>query len=58
MQNLNPVQIAALPFGKGCRHGIADRTTGKLIHSSDSEAWIKGELQRLSNVRFQYVTKI
>lgn len=57
MENLSPLEIAALPFGKKCRYGIADRVTKRLVHSSDSEAWIKAELQRLKNVRYQFVIK-
>ncbi len=58
MQNLSPLQISNLPFGKRCRYGIADRETGNLIHSSGSILWIKGELQRLVNVKFQLVISL
>lgn len=58
MKNLTPSKITNLPFGKKCRFGIADRVNGNLIHSSDSEPWVRAELQRLSNVRYQFVTNI
>lgn len=57
MTNLTTTEIAALPFGKRCRFGIADRTTRQLTHSSDSKAWILGEIQRLENVKYQFVIK-
>lgn len=60
MTNLTPLEISKLPFGKKCRYGIANRETKQLIHSSDSELWIKGELQRLLSckipIRYQRLT--
>lgn len=38
MENLNPTEIANLPFAKRCRFGVADRTTKQLVSSSDSKA--------------------
>lgn len=58
MKNLTPFEITNLPFGKKCRFGIVDRVSKTLTHPSDSEPWIKAELQRLSNVRYQFVTNI
>lgn len=58
MKNLSPVTISLLPFGKGCRYGVADRLTGKLVHSSDSKAWILGQIKRMENVRYQFVMKL
>lgn len=43
---LTPQQITSLLWPARSRYGIADKQIKLLIHSSDSEAWIKGELKR------------
>jgi hypothetical protein len=57
LSNLTPVEIAALPFGKRCRYGVADRVTRLLLVSSDSMAYAKGWIKRAENVRYQFVIK-
>lgn len=46
-KDLTLLEMSRLNWPEKVRYGVADKETRLLVHSSDSLAWIRGQLRRM-----------